>query len=267
MDDVAVIEDPAAAAVALDPVRSRLLAELATPASAAALAAKVGLPRQKVNYHLRALEARGLLRVAEERRHGGLTERVLQATAASYVVSPAALGATATPNRLSARYLIALAARLLREVARLDDKQNTLGARRGGALPHAGRPQRVRRRPVQGRDGGHRTPPPRRRPARTGSSSPPIHSPRRTREQHEREPDRGPRHARAGLGDDRDRPRDRGVVRAGRGGAARRRPRRDRHHGHGRRGRRQGHRLGAAAPLRVRGGVAAAAGPARVPSS
>jgi hypothetical protein len=64
--------------------------------------------------------------VAEERRHGGLTERVLQATAASYVVSPDALGVTATPNRLSARYVIALAARLLREVARLDDRQNTL---------------------------------------------------------------------------------------------------------------------------------------------
>jgi DNA-binding transcriptional ArsR family regulator len=126
MDDVAVIDDPAAAAVALDPVRSRLLAELATPASAATLAARVGLARQKVNYHLRALEAHGLLRVAEERRHGGLTERVLQATAASYVVSPDALGATATPNRMSARYMIALAARLLREVARLDDRQNTL---------------------------------------------------------------------------------------------------------------------------------------------
>jgi hypothetical protein len=31
MDDVAVIEDPAAAEVSLDPIRSRLLAELAEP--------------------------------------------------------------------------------------------------------------------------------------------------------------------------------------------------------------------------------------------
>jgi DNA-binding transcriptional ArsR family regulator len=126
MLDVAVIEDPAAAAVALDPIRSRLLAELAQPGSAASLAAKVGLARQKVNYHLRALEAHGLVRVAEERRHGGLTERVLEATAASYVVSPAALGDISTPNRLSARYLIALAARTVREVARLDERQPTL---------------------------------------------------------------------------------------------------------------------------------------------
>ena len=124
MLDVEVIEDPAAAVVALDPTRSRLLAELAQPASAAALATKVGLARQKVNYHLRTLEAHGLVRAAGERRWGGLTERLLVATAASYVVSPAALGDAAsdperTADRLSARYLIALAARMVREVAAL----------------------------------------------------------------------------------------------------------------------------------------------------
>ena len=53
---VEVIDDPVAAAVALDPVRSRLLSELAEPASAATLAARLGIARQKVNYHLRALE-------------------------------------------------------------------------------------------------------------------------------------------------------------------------------------------------------------------
>ena len=92
MLDVEVIEDPAAAAVALDPVRARLLAELTEPASAAALAERVGLARQKVNYHLRTLEAHGLVEPAGERRWGGLTERLLVATAASYLVSPAALG-------------------------------------------------------------------------------------------------------------------------------------------------------------------------------
>jgi len=121
MLDVEVIEDPAAAVVALDPVRARLLAELGEPASAAALAARVGLTRQKINYHLRTLEAHGLVAVADERRWGGLTERLLVATAASYVVSPGALGESATDparttDRLSARYLIALAARLVREV-------------------------------------------------------------------------------------------------------------------------------------------------------
>ena len=53
MFDVAVIEDPAVAAVSLDPMRARLLAALTEPASATALADRVGLARQKVNYHLR----------------------------------------------------------------------------------------------------------------------------------------------------------------------------------------------------------------------
>ena len=119
-----VIEDPAAATVALDPVRSRLLAELAEPASAAELAVRVGLARQKVNYHLRALEAHGLVREVNTRKWGGLTERRLAATAGSYVVSPAALGPAATTparttDRLSASYLIALAARVVREVGEL----------------------------------------------------------------------------------------------------------------------------------------------------
>jgi DNA-binding transcriptional ArsR family regulator len=124
MEDVAVILESEAAMVALDPIRARLLAELGQPASAAALAARIGLPRQKVNYHLRALEAHGLVEVAEERQWGGLTERLLVASASSYVISPAALGPVAvhperSSDRLSASYLIALAARAVSEVAEL----------------------------------------------------------------------------------------------------------------------------------------------------
>lgn len=124
MLDIHVIDDPAAAAVALEPTRSRILSELAEPASAATLAARVGLARQKVNYHLNALEAHGLVRLADERKWGGLTERLLVATAASYIVSPDALGpAAADPkrevDRLSASYLIALGARIIREVSDL----------------------------------------------------------------------------------------------------------------------------------------------------
>jgi DNA-binding transcriptional ArsR family regulator len=124
MEDVAVIEDPAAAEVSLDPIRSRLLAALAVPGSATMLAAQVGLPRQKVNYHLRTLEQHGLLELVEERRKGNVTERVLQATAASYVISPAAMAAVApdpsrAPDRLSARWLLAVAARLVRDVGEL----------------------------------------------------------------------------------------------------------------------------------------------------
>jgi DNA-binding transcriptional ArsR family regulator len=124
VQELSVIDDPAAAGVSLDPVRARLLAELAEPGSATSLAAKVGLPRQKVNYHLRMLEQHGLVELVEERRRGNMTERVMQATAASYVISPATLGAVApdparAPDRLSARWLIAVAARTVHEVGEL----------------------------------------------------------------------------------------------------------------------------------------------------
>ena len=134
MLDIQVIDNPAAAAVALDPTRSRLLSEMAKPASAATLATRVGLARQKVNYHLNALEAHGLVRLAEKRKWGGLTERLLVATAASYVVNPSALGPIAVdPNRevdrLSASYLIALGARIVREVGDLVRRANEAGKR------------------------------------------------------------------------------------------------------------------------------------------
>ena len=133
MLDIQVIDDPAAATVALEPVRSRLLSELAEPASAATLAARVGLTRQKINYHLRALEAHGLVRLAQERKWGGLTERLLVATAASYVVSPNALGPAADSHReidrLSANYLVALGARVVREVGDLGRRAKKAGKR------------------------------------------------------------------------------------------------------------------------------------------
>lgn len=119
-----MITDPAAAVAALDPVRARLLAELREPASAATLAQRVGLARQKVTYHLRTLEGHGLVEETGTRRWGGLTERLYRATAAGYVVAPDAVSANATdpartPDRLSAAYLVALAARMVREVGDL----------------------------------------------------------------------------------------------------------------------------------------------------
>jgi DNA-binding transcriptional ArsR family regulator len=124
MLEVAVIDDAATAEVSLDPVRARLLAELAEPASATMLAARVGLARQKVNYHLKALEKHGLVELVEERRKGNVTERMVRATATSYVISPTALSAVQpdperTPDQLSARWLLAVAARLVRDVGSL----------------------------------------------------------------------------------------------------------------------------------------------------
>lgn len=124
MDDLVVIENPAAAEASLDPIRSALLAELREPASATMLAKRLTAPRQKINYHLKALAAHGLVELVEERRKGNVTERIMQARARSFVISPLAL-ASVQPDprehrdRLSARWLIALAARLIHDVGRL----------------------------------------------------------------------------------------------------------------------------------------------------
>lgn len=125
MQEVSVIEDRAVAEAWLDPVRGRLLAELkAEPASATALAGRLGIPRQKINYHLRTLEKHGLVEVISERRKGNMTERVLRASAGSYVISPGVAPEFApdpdlSPDRTSARWMLALAARLVRDIGSL----------------------------------------------------------------------------------------------------------------------------------------------------
>ena len=125
MDPVAVIDDPQVATVALDPLRSRMLARLAvSPASAAALAGELDQPRQRVGYHLTQLAEQGLVTEVERVRHGGITERRFSATARSYVVAPGALGDAGTDparvvDRLSAGYLVAVAGRVVAEVGAL----------------------------------------------------------------------------------------------------------------------------------------------------
>ena len=121
VDDVRVLADPAAVEAALDPIRASILEALTDPGSAASIAETVGLTRQKVNYHLKALEAHGLVELAEERAWGGITERIVRRSARRLVVAPDALQRAAIdPNevadRLSAAYLIAVNARTVSEV-------------------------------------------------------------------------------------------------------------------------------------------------------
>lgn len=129
--DLDVIDDAAVARAALDPIRAKLLAALAEPGSATTLAARFGLPRQQVNYHLRVLEEHGLARLVETRARRGLTERMLVASARSYAISPSALGDNAVDpartDRLSTRYLVAVAARMLREVGELARRADRAG--------------------------------------------------------------------------------------------------------------------------------------------
>ena len=83
-----MLADAAAVEVALDPIRASILDALTEPGSAATVAAAVGSTRQKVNYHLKALEAHGLVELAEKRVWGGITERFVRRSARHLVVAP-----------------------------------------------------------------------------------------------------------------------------------------------------------------------------------
>jgi DNA-binding transcriptional ArsR family regulator len=123
-----MVADPDRAATALSPDRRRLLAALAeAPNSATGLAELLGDSRQRLNYHLRELEKAGFLELVEERRKGNCTERVLRAKARHWLIDPGALAGLADQplppaDRFSATYLVALAARAIREVAGLVGK-------------------------------------------------------------------------------------------------------------------------------------------------
>ena len=116
-----MLSDAASVEVALHPVRAAILGALEEPGSATTVAAAVGSTRQKVNYHLRALEAHGLVEPAEERAWGGITERFVRRSARRLLVDPdvlrsAGLDPADVADRLSAAYLVAVSARTVSEL-------------------------------------------------------------------------------------------------------------------------------------------------------
>jgi len=122
------------AAVLLRPLRTRILEMLAEPQSAASVARTLDVARQKVGYHLKELEKQGLVELVEENRVGNCVERIVRATGRAYLISAEALGALAqgaaeATDRFSAAYIIAVAARALREVSRLRQAADDAGKR------------------------------------------------------------------------------------------------------------------------------------------
>lgn len=130
-----MIHDPARAAVLLDPLRLRMLGHLREePDSASGLSRRLKMPRQKLNYHLRELEKEGFVELVEERRKGNCIERVVRATARAFVIDPGIMGALGIDpaefqDRFSAAYLVAVAAKTIRDVATLRQKAEKAGKR------------------------------------------------------------------------------------------------------------------------------------------
>jgi hypothetical protein len=133
VDDIRVLEDPAAVEAALDPIRASILDALTEPGSAATVAGVVGLTRQKVNYHLKTLEAHGLVEPADTRAWGGITERFVRRSARQLVVCPdvlrsAAIDPNEVADHLSAAYMIAVNARTVSEAGAIA-REATAGVR------------------------------------------------------------------------------------------------------------------------------------------
>ena len=129
-----LLSSTASAAAVLHPLRQRILESLAEPDSAAGVARRLQLPRQRLNYHVRELARAGLLRRAGRRRKRNMYEQCYVATARGYALSPELLGRLgADPRRVedtfSAAYLLALAAQLQAELGRASREATAQGKR------------------------------------------------------------------------------------------------------------------------------------------
>src|SRR5215470_10261929 len=105
---------PPAGAV-LRALRLRILEQVGEPGSAAEVARRLGEGRQKVAYHLRALEREGLVELVEERQRGNCRERIVRTTARAYLVGAEAIGKlagdpAAAADHTSSAYLVSVAA-------------------------------------------------------------------------------------------------------------------------------------------------------------
>jgi DNA-binding transcriptional ArsR family regulator len=119
-----IIDDPARARVALQPIRLRLLHLLERPQSAPQLAKATGMPRQQVLYHLRKLEGGRLVEAQDHGSVGRRIDRTYVRTATSYAIAPKTLGDIAVDARtvadaFSSAYLTAVTGRALNDLAAL----------------------------------------------------------------------------------------------------------------------------------------------------
>ncbi len=129
---LAVLDQDVPAAALLDPVRREILELLTEPGSAVGVAGRLGLPRQRIGYHIRALEEAGLLHHVGDRRKGNCTERLLQSSARHYLIGPQLLGALQSnpaqiADRASSAYQVAVAAEVMQQVATMREAAEAVG--------------------------------------------------------------------------------------------------------------------------------------------
>jgi DNA-binding transcriptional ArsR family regulator len=118
---ITYVDSPDRVRAALSPLRRDLLNRLRTPSSATRLAAEMEVPRQRLNYHLRALEKAGLVELVEERQRRGCVERILRTRPGALIVDPTVVAGefTRIHDQYAAEHLVGVAATTVRDVARM----------------------------------------------------------------------------------------------------------------------------------------------------
>ena len=134
LDVETITEGSRAAALVQHPLRPRILSLAREPASATQIAASLGEPRQKINYHVRQLHRAGLLRPAGRRKRRNMVEQRFVATARTYVLAPQLIGplaaeAAQVADALSAAYLVALASQTQAELTSAIEAASAQGKR------------------------------------------------------------------------------------------------------------------------------------------
>jgi DNA-binding transcriptional ArsR family regulator len=124
MKEVAYLERIEQAEALLKPHRLTVLKELATPSTCTELAARLDQSPQRIYYHVKRLQAAGLVRLVSEHKVRGLTEGVYQAEARKYWLSPALVGTLEDSARhgddQNLARLLDLSEQVQRDIATLD---------------------------------------------------------------------------------------------------------------------------------------------------
>lgn len=102
--DILTIHERDRAQALLAPLRLELVELAATPISASEAATRLGLPRQRVNYHVRELARHHFLARAGTRKKRNMTEQLYRSVARSFLFAPDLLGPLAAklPDATSA---------------------------------------------------------------------------------------------------------------------------------------------------------------------
>jgi DNA-binding transcriptional ArsR family regulator len=128
MESFKILESEELSAVS-SPFRQRLLEALTTPDSAASLARRYDMSRQRIGYHMRDLEKAGCIEQAGERQQRGLTEKLYRTRPLAYVHSPPSSDLLSRRDRFSWAALVNLVGRTLADLVALRRGADAQGKR------------------------------------------------------------------------------------------------------------------------------------------